>query len=85
MKKVKKIIWSVVLIVSTNNLFASGITIDESSYATLDPTDPGSDPGTASINMFLIPMIIIGIYIAYYLIKNNYLSPHPLKKKSNSN
>ena len=73
MKNIKKISWAVVFAISTNNLFASGILIDESELeATLDPSNPGGDPGATSINMFVIPMIVIGILIAYYLIKNNY-------------
>lgn len=75
MKNIKKISWAVVFAISTNNLFASGILIDESELeATLDPSNPGGDPGATSINMFVIPMIVIGILIAYYLIKNNYFA-----------
>jgi hypothetical protein len=75
MKNIKKISWAVVFAISTNNLFASGIIVDESELeATLDPSNPGGDPGATSINMFVIPMIVIGIFIAYYLIKNNYFA-----------
>ena len=83
MKKIEKIIWTVVFAISTNNLFASGIIIDESELeSTLnDPSNPGGDPGATSINMFVIPMIIIGVLIAYYLFRNNYFSPEPTKKE----
>ena len=81
MKKIEKIIWTVVFIVNTNSLWASGIVIDESAYNSIDPGDPGSDPGVTSINMFVIPMIIIGVFIAYYLFRNNYFSAEPTKKE----
>ena len=34
-----------------------------------DPFDPGTDPGIAPINDYIIPMIILGIVLSFFLIK----------------
>jgi hypothetical protein len=44
-------------------LFSSSLIFAE------DPFDPGTDPGIAPINDYIIPMIILGIVLSFFLIK----------------
>jgi len=34
-----------------------------------DPADPGTDPGIAPINDCILPMILLGILLGFFLIK----------------
>jgi len=34
-----------------------------------DPLDPGTDPFIAPINDYILPMIVLGIVLSFYLIK----------------
>ena len=41
---------------------------EEDFIAMVDPSDPGSDPG-APIGDFIIPMLLLGIALSFYLLK----------------
>ena len=41
---------------------------EEDFITMVDPSDPGSDPG-APIGDFIIPMLILGIALSFYLLK----------------
>ena len=56
MKTTIKIILISFLLLSSTLIFAQ------------DPLDPGRDPGLAPINDYILPMIVLGIGIAYRLL-----------------
>ena len=38
-------------------------------FAEDNPFDPGADPGIVPINDYVVPMILLGIVLSFYLIK----------------
>ena len=46
-------------------LFSSSLIFAED----LNPLDPGSDPGVSPINDYIIPMIVLGIVLSFFLLK----------------
>ena len=38
-------------------------------FADDNPFDPGADPGVSPINDYIVPMILLGIVLSFYLIK----------------
>jgi len=34
-----------------------------------NPLDPGSDPGVTPINDYIVPMIVLGIVLSFFLLK----------------
>ena len=54
---------SIKSIVLTFLLFSSSLVFAE------DPLDPGTDPGIAPINDYIIPMIVLGIVLSFFLLK----------------
>jgi len=54
---------SIKSIVLTFLLFSSSIIFAN------DPLDPGVDPGIAPINDYIVPMIVLGIVLSFFLLK----------------
>jgi len=54
---------SIKSIVLTFLLFSNSLVFAE------DPLDPGTDPGIAPINDYIIPMIVLGIVLSFFLLK----------------
>ena len=50
-------------IVLTFLLFSSSFVFAE------DPLDPGTDPGVSPINDYIVPMIVLGIVLSFFLLK----------------
>lgn len=34
-----------------------------------NPLDPGADPGVSPINDYIVPMIVLGIVLSFFLLK----------------
>jgi hypothetical protein len=34
-----------------------------------NPLDPGTDPGVSPINDYIVPMIVLGIVLSFFLLK----------------
>jgi hypothetical protein len=56
---------SIKSIVLTFLLFSSSLIFAED----LNPLDPGADPGIAPINDYIVPMIVLGIVLSFFLLK----------------
>ena len=52
-------------IVLTLLLFSSSITFANDP----DPLDPGFDPGVSPINDYIVPMLLFGIALSFFLLK----------------
>ena len=64
---IKTLVLSFVLSIYSMTTFAANSGEDD--FITMaDPSDPGSDPG-APIGDFIIPMLIFGISLSFYLLK----------------
>ena len=64
---IKTLVLSFVLSIYSMTTFAANSGEDD--FITMaDPSDPGSDPG-APIGDFIIPMLIFGIALSFYLLK----------------
>jgi hypothetical protein len=57
MKKTIKSIILTFLLFSNNSIFAQA------------PSDPGQDPGATPISDYIIPMLLLGIALSFFLIK----------------
>ena len=64
---IKTLVLSFVLSIYSMTTFAAN-SGEEDFIAMVDPSDPGSDPG-APIGDFIIPMLIFGIALSFYLLK----------------
>ena len=56
---------SIKSIVLTFLLFSSSLIFAEDP----NPLDPGTDPGIAPINDYIVPMIVLGIVLSFFLLK----------------
>jgi hypothetical protein len=56
---------SIKSIVLTFLLFSSSLIFAEDP----NPVDPGVDPGIAPINDYIVPMIVLGIVLSFFLLK----------------
>ena len=66
-KNIKTLLLSFALSIYSMTTFAANS--GEEDFITMaDPSDPGSDPG-APIGDFIIPMLILGIALSFYLLK----------------
>ena len=64
---IKTLVLSFALSIYSMTTFAANS--GEEDFITMaDPSDPGSDPG-APIGDFIIPMLIFGIALSFYLLK----------------
>lgn len=64
---IKTLILSFALFIYSMTTFAANS--GEEDFITMaDPSDPGSDPG-APISDFIIPMLLLGIALSFYLLK----------------
>jgi hypothetical protein len=50
-------------------LIVSVLLLSSSLILAQDPFNPGEDPGVSPINDYLIPMIVLGIVLGFFLIK----------------
>ena len=65
---IKTLVLSFALSIYSMTTFAANSSGEEDFIAMFDPSDPGSDPG-APIGDFIIPMLIFGIALSFYLLK----------------
>ena len=64
---IKTLVLSFALSIYSMTTFAANS--GEEDFITMaDPSDPGSDPG-APIGDFIIPMLLLGIALSFYLLK----------------
>ena len=61
----KKIAYIVLLALVTCNIFATNTATEEE---ILSVVDPGVDPGGTPIDTYILPMLILSIFVAYRLI-----------------
>jgi hypothetical protein len=64
---IKTLVLSFALSIYSMTTFAAN-SGEEDFITMVDPSDPGSDPG-APIGDFIIPMLILGIALSFYLLK----------------
>ena len=64
---IKTLVLSFALSIYSMTTFAAN-SGEEDFITMVDPSDPGSDPG-APISDFIIPMLIFGIALSFYLLK----------------
>jgi len=57
---------SIKSIVLTFLLFSSSIIFAQDPN---NPLDPGADPGVSPINDYIVPMIVLGIVLSFFLLK----------------
>ena len=50
-------------------LIVSVLLLSSSLILAQDPLNPGEDPGVSPINDYLIPMLVLGIVLGFFLIK----------------
>lgn len=60
-----KIAQIILLILFTCNIFATNTTTEEEIFSVVDP---GVDPGGTPIDTYILPMLILSIFVAYRLI-----------------
>jgi hypothetical protein len=65
---IKTLVLSFALSIYSMTTFAANSSGEEDFIAMFDPSNPGSDPG-APISDFIIPMLIFGIALSFYLLK----------------
>ena len=65
---IKTLVLSFALSIYSMTTFAANSSGEEDFIAMADPAGPGSDPG-APIGDFIIPMLIFGIALSFYLLK----------------
>ena len=65
-KNIKNGLIAILFLLSINNLHASGIVIDESTYSTTaDPADPMGDPGANPIDAYVLVLLFLGVGMGY--------------------
>ena len=64
---IKTLVLSFALSIYSMTTFAAN-SGEEDFIAMVDPSDPGSDPG-APIGDYIIPMLLLGIALSFYLLK----------------
>ena len=65
---IKTLVLSFALSIYSMTAFCANSSGEEDFITMADPSDPGSDPG-APIGDFIIPMLILGIALSFYLLK----------------
>jgi hypothetical protein len=65
---IKTLVLSIALFIYSMTAFCANSSGEENFITMADPSDPGSDPG-APIGDFIIPMLIFGIALSFYLLK----------------
>ena len=73
--KLNKLAIVVLLSLFTCFTFASNTSGEEELSNFSNPGDPGADPGmTTPINDYLIPMLLLGSFMGYRLLKKKFIS-----------
>ncbi|MEY3499528.1 MAG: hypothetical protein RL308_1197 [Bacteroidota bacterium] len=70
-----KIAYILLLALFSCNTFATN-TVDEEEILTV--VDPGVDPGGTPIDSYILPMLLLGIFVGYQLTRKKY---NPIKYK----
>ena len=65
---IKTLVLSIALSIYSITTFAANSSGNEDFMTMADPAGPGSDPGTP-IGDYIIPMLIFGIALSFYLLK----------------
>jgi hypothetical protein len=66
---IKTLVLSIALSIYSITTFAANSSGNEDFMTMADPAGPGSDPGVTPISDYIIPMLVLGIALSFYLLK----------------